>query len=324
MRTADRLDIPLYMFHDCETSRPSDELLEAIEDRFEYTIGPGYLFEFNIHTEEFYDILSVVDAYNAPILAQLGFRNSEEVIKFLRRYNLSYLIINNAEKTATAQRLKVPAGVYIDYYMAAFRKRDSNAEITKGLETYSQLDKKPYCRKIILPLIVSGALRYSDAEAIGYGMLEDNREVHSLASALSLLPLKGGDGRDYTAEDIKRVLSGKVDQLKEARLRLLMAFGADTAFRVENPQYVSSTIINEEKYHGRRVSPKLALYMDTLHAAMGSPSTPAPIMMIRELYAAKVDAEFAGTCMKENDGVKVTRIIALHEGAASALTEGWL
>lgn len=324
MKAAEPLDVPVFRFHDCDTSRPSPELLEAIDDYFEYTIGPGYVFEFSITEEEFYDILSVVDAYNAPILAQLGFRASREVVEFLRRHNLQYLIINNADKTATALRLGVPAGMYMDCYMAAFRKRDANREIIKGLETYAMLDKKPYCRRILLPLMVSGTVRYSDAEAVGYDFLERNREVTGLSSALSLLPLKDGAGREYTAADIRRALGEKTTKLKESRLRLLMQFGADTAFKVKHVLYASSLFGRAYEAAGLRISPKLMLYVDTVYSVMGCPANPSPVLMLRDLYAAGVDAEFAGQQLKENPDVSLTRIIALYEGSAHALTDGWL
>lgn len=321
MRTDEGIDLPVFRFYDCETSRPSDELTEAIAEYFEYTIGPGYVFEFAIAEDNFYDILSVVDAYNAPILAQLDFRSSSEVTSFLRRQGLSYLIVNNSEKTATAQRLKVPAGVYMDFYMAAHRKRNSHAEITKGLETYAQLDGKPYCRRILLPLMVAGNVRYEDVEVIGYSVLEHNREVPSLSSALSIMGME--HERDYTAADVTRVLKEKTEKLKEARLQLLIRLGAEAGFQINDPLYVSELIDLEERRYQRRVSPPFALYLDAVHTAKGS-GTPAPVLFVKELYLAKVDPELVAKCLKENPECSVTRIIALHEGSANALTEGWL
>lgn len=316
--------VPLYRFYDCEATRMDPELMSALEEVFEYTVGPGYSFEFHISNEEFYDVLSVVDAHNAPVLAQLNFRSAKDVVRFLRRNDLGYLVRNNAEKVETALRLDVPVGSYILIYSAAYGKNQSNAAIIKGLETYAKLDKKPFCRSQILPLLASGHLRYEDVEFIGYDLLEQNREFHEVVSLLGILKSREGMGRSFTREDIKKVLEEGTDTFKKARLSLIMNYGGTDALKIRAAHRISGIVNSEQKYNHRTIGIRFAMFLDDVITGTGDEKG-IGIDDLRTLYRAGVEASsVVQQFLDENEEWNVNRIIALHEGAANALTDGWL
>jgi len=330
MTITDEETVPLFQFHDCDDTRVDPDIAYALEESFEYTIGPGYSFEFQMEEKDFYAVLSVIDAHNAPALIELGMRTPEEVLGFLRRHSLNHLIRNNTVLTETAMRLELPIEAYFDLYGAGHRRGDAYARITKGMEKFAEMGKKRYCRSTLLALMVSDMVNYEDAEQVGYSLIEEYSKIPEVAAGL--IRLKAHDDEDYTAADIRRVLTEGTTHLRtEARMKLLLMFGAETAFLINATEEIHQICSYEEMCGRDKISSSLALFMDTIikettllaaESGMTAPLLP-PVSTMKRMHSAGVDPVWVSSHLM-GDEWDENHIMALHEGITQPLTDGWL
>lgn len=326
-----------YIFHDDDLSRMDDEIVAALKEEFEYTLGKDFLFEFYMHEDEFYDVLSIIDAHNAPALIQVGLRDKSAVRDFLLRHDLHHLIHNNAEAVETAQRSNVTIEDYMELYSAArWSHRHAYDDLIRGLETYKELVDYRFCRKTLLPLIVRGLLTYEDVEKIGYRTLERSSNRTMIVSALMALRDKERVV-EVTAEHIKRALEDGLvteaeglDDLQrltakvDGRLHLLVTFGGEASLKFQCPAAVYHTIQQQWRAYHKRIELDFAMFIDEMSAMMVTSSAMPAVAEMELLFEAGVESAFAAEKIKNDPDWTVNRIIALHAGAASALTGGWL
>jgi hypothetical protein len=341
MTHTDEAHVPLFRFYDSDAVRVDPDIADALEREFEYTMGPGFSFEFNMKEKDFYSVLSVIDSWNAPVLIEMGMTTPESVTRFLIRHGMSHLILDNHSLTATAERLKVPVGIFINIYSAAHSGDNAYANVLKGVEKYAELKGKRYCQKTLIPLMVCGAVNYEDAEVIGYEAIEENNNIPEVVSALVsmkrtddkhvLFPLSERNTElEFSASDIRRALDG-TQPFRASRVKLLIAYGPDVTFAINNPVYVSQ-ICSREKIIGRdELSGSLIVFIDTIiteitrlakEAKVSVPEL-APISVLKRMHAAGVDPMFLSPHLI-GDEWDENHIMALHDGVTQPLTGGWL
>lgn len=346
MTHMDEAIIPHFRFFDCDSTRVDPDIADALENEFEYTMGPGFSFEFNMEEKEFYAVLSVIDSWNAPALIEMGMPTPESVVRFLQMHDLTHVIRDNLALTEKAKKLGVPVGVYIDIYATAHRMDNAYARTIKGLEKYAELKGKRYCRATLLPLMVSGTVSYEDAEVVGYEEIEENSNIPEVVSALITLnpvedrlgerglfavdALKETREKRFTAADVHRALS-EMEAFRASRMKLLVSFGAVSAFEIRNPFHVSKLCSREEIIGRDKVDERLALFIDAIitettrvatETRVDTPELPS-IYVLKRLHGAGVDPVFAAPHFVGNDWDE-NHIMALHDGVTQPLTDGWL
>jgi hypothetical protein len=341
MTHTDEAHVPLFRFYDSDAVRVDPDIADALEREFEYTMGPGFSFEFNMKEKDFYSVLSVIDSWNAPVLIEMGMTTPESVTLFLIRHGMNHLIRDNHPLAATAERLKVPVGIFINIYSAAHSRDNAYANVLKGVEKYAELKGKRYCQKTLLPLMVCGAVNYEDAEVIGYEAIEENSNIPEVVSSLVsmkraddkhvLFPLtERNTGLEFSALDIRRALDG-TQPFRASRVKLLMTYGPDVTFAINNPVHVSQICFREKTAGRDELSGSLVVFIDAIitetarvaqEASVTVPELP-PISVLKRMHGAGVDPVFASPHFV-GDEWDENHIMALHNGVTQPLTSGWL
>lgn len=337
MANVDEVSTPLYRFYDSDAVRPDPDLADVLADEFEYIMGRGFFFEFSMETKSFYSVLSVVDAWNAPVLIEMGMTTPDSITTFLQRSGLHHLIQDNYAFTAAAERFSVPAGIYIDIYSAAHASTNPRSSILKGVEKYNELQGKKYCLRTLLPLMVCGTISYEDAEEIGYEVIEENSSISEITVALmkvnedadSLFTVHTKDV-GFNVSDIKRALSG-LQASRASRLKLLMTYGAETTFAINNAIHISKLCSRETIIGRNDLEAEFLLFIDAIItetnrlATEMNTSAPelAPFTVLRRMLKEGVDPQWVSKYFM-GDEWDENHIMALHAGIAQPITSGWL
>lgn len=316
--------------------RVDDDLVEAFRN-LDCPVSIEDVYEVNISYKNFYSVLKSVDAHNAPILMDHGYTDSESVVGFLLRHNLSHLIRKNARLVAHAKKLRILPGSFVDIYMDSYRARSTNDEIMRALEIYAEVRKMPYVRETIVPMIINKKVSYDDAKTIGFGTIEHSPNKKQIVDALdatrrdpnvtlnhikSVLAARYNPELDHREGNDGTSLTALLDTTEKDMFSLMKLLGGDIVVGFKNPVYLSRSIhrFRYENY-SREELIRLYQYADEIRTLTDRMSDPSPQTLDRMMAAgvrASLVAEGFTKCWS-ND-----RIIALHEGVAAPLTDGWV
>lgn len=315
---------------------PDSDLLEVFEREMSRTVSERDVLEVNVSDHDFYSVFKVVDAQNAPLLIESGLPDGNAVVEFLHRYHLTHLIRDNRRLVAKAKRRRLSPGVFYDIYTTANRNRCSTDEALSAIDLYAECRSLPFVRRHLVPLIIEKSVQYGDAKTVGFKTVESSPNQSLLVAALKAVKTDP----DTSVEHIRTILmtwdSSELDHRSDRyaphsesrnmtesdRFRLLKKVGGEVASGLLNPVYLTRFIeAGMTKDLGRDELIRLYIYVDRVRSGTGRKDE-IPMERITAMMRAGVPAESLGEGIKE--GWSDERIMALNEGIAPPLTDGWL
>lgn len=339
----------LHEFHRYGTPYCDLELNDALDEYYASSFQgfPDADYVPRISDYDFFNMVSVVRPHNFPAIAALGLRTGRDAMGLLYDFGLSSLIYQDAALVEAAKAVGLTPGEYTDIMNAAAYA--DNDKIIRAFHLHVKLRTGNGRVPGIVLDTLGGHIRYADAEAIGFEKFINrsggsNDALNTVARALKWRLSKNA----FTVDDIKAVYSSKPDATKAvrynkmasgeieavpfekvvgvsrtARLNIMgLTSSAKAALQVRHPVLLEK-MIEGKKYKEILNNDDTIIYMDQLVAAAGDKLSLLPHANEVQSYVEQgVDPDMViRECAL---GSTPQRIMALHHGAHSAVTDGWL
>jgi hypothetical protein len=281
----------------------------------------GLSYRFSVTDEEFFSVLSVVDAKNALLLLSNGMTSSEQVTEFLENKGMHHLIRDNKKLSEAALESGMNP-LHLMELMGFMRTTDSasvNAVRTYALEKSETPDLWFYSS--LAQSVMMGDARYEDIKIIGPALVRRHFDLENLSSRLSDLASSktslGYDASHLLRAIERRMESGMSTEIGDALLTLMAHFGGDEALKLKNPVQLRHAVYSAAT---REEAIACFPYADEVFEML-----PDAEVSFTSLVTMRGNGIPVSTVV---DGLKIGRnasqIIAMHAGVEAALTDGWL
>jgi hypothetical protein len=287
-------------------------------------VSAGRSYRFSVTDEDFFSVLSIVDAENALLLLSNGVASSEKAKELLKSKELDSLIRDYTKLSEAAVDSGLSPLHFIEL-MSSMKPNDrlslnaADAVRTYALEKSETPDLWYYSS--MAQNVLTGDARYEDIKSIGPALLRRHFDLEGLSARLADLAWSNTP-LDYDSSHLlgaikRRMKSGMSTEVGDSLLTLMAHYGGDEALKLKNP-----------------VQLRHAIYSDTTKEEVL-----ASFPYADEVFDLVPDAEVSFTSLVNmrgngipvNDvtdglkaGYKASQIIAIHAGVEPALTEGWL
>lgn len=312
------------------------ELSEAVDALYAAGYGSNADYIPHMTDAQFFEGVTAIDPHNFPTLAAEGIIHPDDVSGFLFDSGIGNLVRNNRKTTEVAQHLNLTPAEYTDLYSTYNTSFASDEKFIQALELQARVRTSRAEVPAIVHEILRGNVKYEDAESIGfnrcaargpapYALSMALVEIRRRKASFTLEHIRSAyeeasvDAQPHTEED-----ASWESRSIAARLDIMMETDGATALKVKYPIFVNKALgTNHEIYAKGDNLKNVLIYVDQLFAATNCTKelmpklrdiavfqefNVDPVMVIRE-YTKRAD---------------VPHIMAIHEGAAPALTDGWL
>lgn len=327
----------LHEFASYGTPYCDPELNDALDDLYAHGFGNHPVSPPRVSDYDFYNMVRVIQPFNFPALAMEGLRTGHDTMNFLFDMGLHSLIYRNDKQVEAAKELDISPADYTDICSVAHSAHATEDEIIRALRLHAKLGTAGHGVPEVIYKILLGHIRYEDAEHIGFDRLVRHTPYRQPLFE-ALVSHKWRHNTTYDRNDIvavfsarpdatarnltKEPLAEKINKSRAARLELLPIAGADAALSVRYPLVIMEMIRRKEDTAHFKEAGTVA-YIDSLLAAVNGERGKLPPMKDIKLFAEHgVEPELV--VRERETGSDTLRIMALHEGAHSAMTGGWL
>ena len=157
--------------------------------------------DFTASDVEAYDVLSVVDAFNAAALLSHGITSSGQARAWLSEKGLDYLLADNAEFAEQALQRRIPADVYFDLRMKQSCYRVPGSVMLDAAEVMmTTVEDNPVWEDVLDGSIRMEDVRKIGPERLGWGGLP--RTSNYMREFLKALKTEGLDLEDEQLHDL--------------------------------------------------------------------------------------------------------------------------
>jgi hypothetical protein len=281
----------------------------------------GLSYRFSVTDEEFFSVLSVVDAKNALLLLSNGMTSSEQVTEFLENKGMHHLIRDNKKLSEAALESGMNP-LHLMELMGFMRTTDSasvNAVRTYALEKSETPDLWFYSS--LAQSVMMGDARYEDIKIIGPALVRRHFDLENLSSRLSDLASSktslGYDASHLLRAIERRMESGMSTEIGDALLTLMAHFGGDEALKLKNPVQLRHAV-----YSAATKEEAIACfpYADEVFEMLPDAEVSFTSLVTMKGNGIPVSTVVDGLSAGRN----ASQIIAMHAGVEAALTDGWL
>lgn len=291
----------------------------------EMPLGMGN-YKFSVTDEEFYSVLSVVDAVDSLLLLSLGVRSAEQAREFAKAKSLPSLIKPYEKLSEAALECGMKPLHFVE--MTTYMDGDQLASIsapdavrtyalekseTPGLGFYNSLSQ----------IVLSGEARYEDIKVIGAALLGRHSDIPNLTYRLSDLA-RSNSPLKFDATHIRRAIERRMESGMEVEvatsiLTIMSKFGGEEALKLRNPQPISDAIYSFAISNKYGIVSYFPYADDFYDHAVGLTVNFSQLMM---LHDSGVSAQKAAEGF--NAGFTASQIMGMNEGVETAVSSGWL
>lgn len=312
------------------------ELSEAVDALYAAGYGANADYVPLISDRQFFEGVTVIDPHNFPTLAAEGIIHPHDVSNFLFDSELGNLYRNNRKTVEAALHLNLTPFEYTELYATYHTSLSTNEKFIQAMELQAKVRTPRAEVPMIVHEILRGSVNYADAESIGFSRCTARGTAsYTLSNALVEVRRRK---TNFTLENIRAAYEkAPVDKQAHteddtlwasrsisSRLNIMMATDGATGLKVKYPIFVDNVMgTNHEIYTKGDNLKNVLVYIDKLFAATNGTKKLMPKLNDIAIFQ-EFNVDPVMVIREYTKGSDVPRIMAIHEGAAPALTDGWL